>query len=450
MRKSVLLALLIASQSFAAAPALEQKVDAAVAPFVHFNTFSGVVLIARGDDVLLNKAYGMANAEFGVPNTPETRFPIASISKRFTMVIVRRLAAEKKLSLDDPISKWVPAFPSAEKITVEHLLTHRSGIEDPESLRRMIRMNLTPAQVVERLAKQPLASAPGEKYSYTTANYAVLAQIIEKVTGETFARVAKRMIYDPSKMANSGDLTTTSVVPRLASGYMPDPYGNGLAVCGPEDTSWKAAGGSGYATALDLHKFHRALYAGRLLPEGLSVGDVFKPATFLERAALRSSGSFPGANANAMYFLEEGVSIVVLSNNYASVSGALAERITRIHFGAEVEASPAPKVVEGIKPHASMAGDWRIEDMPWPFSISLRDGTPLMIWNEIRQGSLLPIDKDTWFTPFDWATLKFERDQGGMITGGTMTAAWLEKPAKLVKVVPAPVAASAVSSSSGS
>lgn len=435
----LLVLLLLASPLFAAAPSdLERKVDAVVAPFIEYDTFSGVVLVASGDRILLEKGYGMANVEFGVRNTPDTRFPIASISKRFTMVIVRRLAAEKKLSLDDPLSKWVADFPSADKITVDHLLTHRSGIQDPDGLRQKIRVNLTPAQTVEWLKSRPLDSAPGEKYSYTTANYSVLAHIIESVTGETFARVAKRMIYDPAKMSDSGDLTTTTVVPRLASGYMPDPFGKGLAVCGPEDTSWKASGGSGYATARDLHRFHRALYGGRLLPEGLSTGDVFKPGTFLERPVLRSSGSFPGANSNSIYFIEDGVSVVVLSNNYASISSVIAENIARIHYSLPVEMAPPPKVIANVKPHATMAGDWRIEGMPWPFSISLRDGVPVMVWNEIRQGSLLPIGKDTWFTPFDWATLTFERDEQGAISGGSMTAAWLDKPAKLLRTAPAP------------
>jgi CubicO group peptidase (beta-lactamase class C family) len=231
----------------AAAPSkkeLTAKLDAYVAPLMEQRVFNGVVLIAKGDEVLVNRAYGNANYEFAVPNTPDTRFPIASITKRFTGVILRRLEQEKKLSLSDPLSKYIPDFPSADKITLEQLRTHHSGLRDPEKLRRLIRMNFTTDEVVALLKNEPLGSAPGERYSYTTANYAVLANVIEKVTGQTFAEVIRRYIYEPAGMKDSGELTRTTVVPRLASGYMPDPYGDGLSVSGYEDPSWKAGGGS--------------------------------------------------------------------------------------------------------------------------------------------------------------------------------------------------------------
>jgi CubicO group peptidase (beta-lactamase class C family) len=297
----------------------------------------------------------------------------------------------------------------------------------------MIRVNFTPAEVVTKLKELPLATAPGEKYAYTTANYAVLALIIERVTGESFARVAKRMIYDPAKMTDSGDLTTTTVVPRLASGYMPDPFGRGLSVCGPEDTSWKASGGSGYATARDLHRFHRAFFAGRLLPEALKPSDVIKTTSFLERPAVRSSGSFPGANANATYFPEEQISVVVLSNNYAPVTATIAEGIAKLHFGMPAPVPVAPTIRKGIKAHPTMAGKWTIEGAPWSFTLAMRDDVPVLVWSEIRQGALLPLGDGAWFTPFDWATLTFTHDADGNVTGGSMTAAWLDKPAKLIK-----------------
>src|SRR5438105_4901971 len=170
---------------------LNRAIDAYVTPFVDSHAFSGVVLLARGDSVLAERPYGMANYELGVPNRTDTRFRIASITKWFTLIVVTRLANEKKLSLEDPLAKFAPAFPKADKITVSQLLHHRSGIRDPNKLRGIISASYMPAEVVDVLAKEPLGSEPGETYSYTTGNYAVLAFIVEKVTGQTFAEVVR-------------------------------------------------------------------------------------------------------------------------------------------------------------------------------------------------------------------------------------------------------------------
>lgn len=289
--RNLIAVLLLAVPALAAPPKdFAAKADAYLRPYVDRNAFSGVVLVAKGDEVVLEKAYGMANAEFAVPNRADTRFAIASITKRFTGIIVKRLADEKKLAYSDTLSRWVPAFPSADRITIEHLVRHTSGVRDPEKLRRTIRANRTTAEVVDLLKVEPLGSEPGATYSYTTANYAILAHVIERVTGKSFADVVRAFVYEPAGMKDSGELTTTAVVPRLAAGYMPNPFGPGLAVCGPEDTSWKAAGGSSYATARDLLRFNRALYAGKL---GVDARTFFQHSKVLERDACRRAAVSP-------------------------------------------------------------------------------------------------------------------------------------------------------------
>jgi CubicO group peptidase (beta-lactamase class C family) len=407
---------------------LERQIDAYVAPLAERHLFSGVVLLAKGDQVLVNRAYGMANVEFGVPNTPETRFPIASITKRFTLLVLRRLADEKKLSFADPLARWVPDFPSADKITLEQLANHTSGIRDPDGLRQKIRMTLSTAEVVEHLKAIPLASPPGETYSYTTANYALLAHVIERVTGRSFADVLETYIYAPAGMRDSGELTTTAVVPRLASGYMPDPLGRGLAVCGPEDTSWKAGGGSSYSTTADLHRFLRALYAGKL--SSVPAAELFSRATLLDRPVFRSSGSFPGANAHAAYFPQDEVAVVVLANNYAPMPGSIAEAVARIHFGLPYQVPAAPQILPGAALDARVLGRYRLEGFPRPFSVELRGEIPIVRWNPTRESAFQPTGERTWFMPFDWALVTFEPDY----KKGVWTAPWAEKPLAVTRV----------------
>ena len=414
--------------------ALAKTVESVVAPFAERDVFSGVVLVARGDEVLFERAWGMANQEFSVPNRPDTRFRIASITKRFTAVLFQQLAAEKKLSLDDPLAKWAPAFPKADRITISHLLNHKSGIRDPESLRRTIPASLTAEEVVALLAKAPLASEPGETFFYTTANYAVLAYVLERVDGAPYAAAVRRRLYGPAGMSDAGDLDTLSVVPRLASGYMPDPLAShGLAVSGPEDASWKVGGGSGYATARDLLRFHRALAAGKLLPAGTDPLAFFSPSKWHGRRALTSSGAFPGANARTLWLPDEGVTVVVLSNNYANVTGPIADGAAAAVLGESVKPVEPPARAEAAPLDPRIAGAYLVESFPMPVTLEVSHGKAVATWNASRVSALLRTGPDEWFMPLDWATLKLVPGDGGA-PELVVTAPWIGRPIKVTRV----------------
>ena len=430
--KKLAICLLLASTALAApAPkALEKSIAEYVAPYVKYNAFSGVVLVGKGDEVLVNKAFGNANDEFGVPNTPDTRFAIASITKRFTFVIVTHLVDEKKLALDDTLSKWVPDFPSADKITISHLLRHRSGIRDPERLRRIIRQNFSTEAVVNALKTEPLGSVPGETYSYTTANFAVLAHIIERVTGKSYADVVRKYVYEPAGMRDSGELATTTVVPRLATGYMPDPFGNGLSVCGPEDTSWKTGGGSSYSTTRDLMRFARAYASGKLLTRAQLAG--WPDSKVFGRKVTRSNGSFPGANANLTYFPDDEVTVAVLSNNYSPVAGTIAQDVAAMYFGEKYTTPHVALTPDAPPPDPRILRSYEVENMPWKFTIRMRNGKPVVEWNEIRQEAMLAMGPDQWFLPLDWAVLTLRLDANGGLAEGVLAGPWNDKPMKVI------------------
>jgi len=398
---------------------LATRIDAYVKPYVEQNTFSGVVLVAKGDDVLFEKAYGYANAEFAVPNRADTRFSIASITKRFTGIIIQHIVDEKKLAYEDTLSKWVPSFPSADRITIDHLVHHMSGVRDPSKLRQTIRTNHSTAETVDLLKVEPLGSEPGATYWYTTANYAILAHVIERVTGRSFAEVVRAYVYEPAGMKDSGELTTTTVVPRLATGYMPNPFGPGLAVCGPEDTSWKAGGGSSYSTARDLLRFSRALYAGKL---GVDARKFFEHSKTLDHNALSSSGSFPGASANLIAFPDDDLTFVVLSNNYASVPSTITEDIAAMVFGRDVP-NPTVKLATHPAPiDPRFLGTYGVENRPWTVTIAMRNGQLIASWSPIRVSALFRIDDETWFSPFDWAKFRFPATGDPTIAFGRVEA----------------------------
>jgi hypothetical protein len=212
-------------------------------------------------------------------------------------------------------------------------------------------------------------------------------------------------------MADSGELATTSVVPRLASGYMPDPFSGGVSVCGPEDPSWKLGGGASYSTAKDLHRFARALYGGKLLGSVRPV-DHFSHSKLFDKTVFASSGSFPGAGANLLLFPDDEVTVVVLSNNYATVPSRIAEDVAAIFFGREVASAEVALAKDPRPMDPRLAGSFEVVGRPWTFTLSFRDGRPVVAWNESRLTAVHRIDDNTWFSPLDWAkfTLRFKPD----------------------------------------
>ncbi|MBV8516319.1 MAG: beta-lactamase family protein [Acidobacteria bacterium] len=420
----------------AAVPPSRQELDRSVAqyvaPYVKYHAFSGVVLVGKGDDVLINKAFGNANYEFGVPNTPDTRFQAGSISKRFTFVVVMHLVREKKLALTDALFKWVPDFPSADKITVADLLDHHSGIQDSDKWRGIFRRNFTTADAVDAIKSEPLDSVPGQKYSYTTWNYAVLAHIIERVTGDSYANVVKKYVYDPAGMRDSGELSTTVVVPRLANGYMPGPFSDVLSVCGPEDTSWKTGGGASYSTTRDLMRFARAYTTTLLTNEERALWDTEdENTTLLDRNVLEANGSAPGANAIINYFPESELSVVVLSNNNSPVARTIARDVASMYFR-EKYTVPTVSLAPGKPFDARLLRGYALEGRDFTFEIRLHDGTPFVRWGQTRWEAMLPEGDDRWFLPLDFGHMTLRLDDTGQLVEGTMTTTWSRTPMKVI------------------
>jgi hypothetical protein len=118
-----------------------------------------------------------------------------------------------------------------------------------------------------------------------------------------------------------------------------------------------------------------------------------------------------------------------MSNNYSPIAANIAEGVARIYFGEKYEIPNVRLLQNAPAPDARLAGSWQAEGTPWTFKIIFLDGKPSVVWNEIRRAALLPVGENIWFMPFDWATLTFEKD----FSGGTMAAAWLDQPAKLLR-----------------
>jgi CubicO group peptidase (beta-lactamase class C family) len=240
-------------------------VDALLSQMAKDGTFTGSVLIAEHDNALLNRGYGWADREGQIPNTPQTRFRLASVSKQFTAMAILILQSRGKLNIQDPICNHITnCYPTWKGITIHHLLTHTSGLarrlwpilkyeaERPEFSNRSL--------PIEFFDDSPLDSPPGERFSYSNPGYVLLACIIEQASGQSYEAFLQEAIFTPLGMRNTGYEHSSSA---LAAGYAdrqgttPDPF-----------VEWSIPDGSGllYSTVEDLFLWDQALYTERLLP----------------------------------------------------------------------------------------------------------------------------------------------------------------------------------------
>jgi len=242
--------------------AIAKQVDTYLKPYLDAASFSGAVLLARGGKVLLSKGYGMANYELNIPNTPQTKFHIASLSKTFTAAAILQLQERGLLSVQDPIARFIPDYPRGNEITLHHLLTHTSGIPDINGVPEydsLSRFAQTPASLIAVFRDRPLLFEPGARYSYSNSNYNLLAFVIEKVSGKTYGEFLQENIFGPAGMTSTGhDGDPATLLTNRATGYVPSGLFD-LANAPFLDWSAKTGNGSIYSTVEDLYRWDRVL-----------------------------------------------------------------------------------------------------------------------------------------------------------------------------------------------
>jgi CubicO group peptidase (beta-lactamase class C family) len=270
---SLFVVFLLALACRGTSPPLSSKIDKLVNDYVVNHQFMGSVLVAEKGKVVFAKGYGLANVEQNIPNTPETKFMIGSITKQFTAMLVTQLAEKKFLSLDNKISDILPEFPRdiGEKITIEMLLCHTSGLILPEGIEKYYyasRKEDFLKEYLKQLSEEGLRFEPGKGYGYSNAGYFILGLIIEKVTGKSYEAVLAEQILKPLGMTQTGCDRKGLVVENRATSYqkLRDRYITWNEETNSYDPAVCPFGcGNLYSTVEDLFKFSKALATNRLL-----------------------------------------------------------------------------------------------------------------------------------------------------------------------------------------
>src|SRR5215813_4977735 len=202
---------------------VDPRMDQVVQSYVSNKQFMGTVLVARGDQIVFSKGYGSANLEWAIPNTPQTKFRLGSITKQFTAASILLLEERGKLKTDDPVKKYMPDAPAAwDKVTIFHLLTHTSGVPSFTSFPDFQShewQTMTPQQLVDWFRDKPLEFEPGTKWNYSNSGYVLLGYLIEKISGQSYAEFVQQNIFTPLGMKDSGYDSNSAIIERRAAGY---------------------------------------------------------------------------------------------------------------------------------------------------------------------------------------------------------------------------------------
>ena len=248
-----------------------QQIESLLKKYHEYEQFNGSVLVAHEGEVIFADGFGMANMEYDIPNEPDTKHRLGSITKQFTAALILQLVEQGKLELDKTISNYLPDYegPAAKTVTIHHLLTHSSGIPSytsfPGFFEKYGRDPYSPKDFVKTFADSTLQFTPGEKFLYNNSGYFLLGHIIEEVTGKAYEQALQDNILDPLNMKNTGYDHHATILKNRASGY--EKRGEGYINAPYLDMSLPYAAGSLYSTAEDLYKWDRALNTNKILSE---------------------------------------------------------------------------------------------------------------------------------------------------------------------------------------
>jgi CubicO group peptidase (beta-lactamase class C family) len=423
----VLLVLLIFSP--ANAGTATDRVNSFVNEYLKKNQIPGcAVMVRHNGKIVLCEGYGVASVEHGVRVTPQTVFQSGSIGKQFTAMAVMMLIEEQKLALEDPISKYLDVPENWTAISVRHLLTHTSGLRDyPESF--SLQRDYTEDELLKMITAQPLAFAPGEKWSYSNLGYVTLGILIRKVSGEFWGDFLQQRVFGPLGMKHTRVISEADIIPNRSAGYV---LKNGAL----KNQQWvsptvnNTADGSLYFTVEDLAKWDEALETRKLI-SSTSYDQIWTPVklnngttarygfgwqiakTDSGHGVVEHGGAWQGFASYIVRYPEDRLTVAVLCNRAGASASHIAKRIAGFYVP-----SVAPRVRTAVKLDpvilSSYAGDYRLDDR-FTIKVSVAGDRLATMWLG-EKIMLLPESETDFFQEDSDRTFRFVKDAGGKVT----------------------------------
>jgi CubicO group peptidase (beta-lactamase class C family) len=402
--------------------AVSTRADGWLKSYQAAGDFSGVVLLAQGEKIIFQKAYGSADPQVGSLNRLDTRFRIASISKTFTAAAVEKLVSDGKLRYSDSLSRYVQGIPNGDSITIEQLLMHQSGVGVLDA-EEVFRDCLSRPDLLRRLAAAKPLFAPGKESRYSNEGYFLLAAVIERVTGDSYAEFVRKNFFAALQMENSGTACRDLPQGHNAFGSVATASEARLRQLPFNEAALDGAG-SVFAGAQDLYRWLRAV-------DGNPQFDVSKlkypygwgKRKYTSRDLIEQSGQLEGFSSHAAIYPKEHIYAIVLGNIQSGFSNYIAADLEAVLFGGIV--STPPEVTTLTLSERSMRqyiGSYHSNETPYPQTLTIRDGELAMRWgNDPFWREMVMIDGDTFFLRAEYARVHFERGADGLIHGMTWT-----------------------------
>ncbi|WP_165763870.1 serine hydrolase domain-containing protein [Halalkalibacter urbisdiaboli] len=389
---------------------LQKELDDYCTALSKLGYFNGSVLVALEGTVFINKGFGMANIELEVVNTSKTIFGIGSISKQFTAAAILVLQEKNLIRVTEPISKYLPEYPNGEKITIHHLLTHSSGIPNYTELSNFDETVKFPVTIEERVnyfKDVPLVFEPGERFEYCNSNYALLTYIIEIITNRSFESILNDIFFNPLGMKHTGRYDYRKIIKNRASSY-------GLLgdIVNAEfmDMSHFSGDGGLYSTTEDLFIWDQALHSGKILhKESYSLMTTIHEANYgyglilfeerirnKARKVIAHGGGIKGFVCDFRNYIDDKLTIIVLSNFFTTQSRKVANALARIVLNEEVSLPDQLEMVPLVYRYDHFIGDYKVYEGPYnTYSVSSKDGK-LYISNDLNwyRAEIIPYSQE--------------------------------------------------------
>lgn len=315
---------------------------------VTVNEFSGVVIVSKNGKNIYKKPFGLADREWGIKNSIETKFEIGSLTKQFTAVSILKLVEQNKLDLTDRLTKYFPQYPKGDSITIQMLLNHTSGIVDYTSIPKFYDLHTLPLKqdsVVSLFKHLPPLFSPGTKWAYSNSNYFLLGVIIEKITSQSFANFLFENVISKAELKNTYLNNLDSIITFRAKAYSKTDKGH-----------WKNAdymsmelpfsAGAIISTAEDLLKWQKQLFEGKIISTTLlskmtqQYLGKYGYGLFIDSLGnhprISHSGNIPGFTSFLGYFPKDSISMTIVSNDDANSRG-IGEDLSSILFNLPFE-----------------------------------------------------------------------------------------------------------------
>ena len=334
-----------------------QKIDELLSKYHEYGHLNGSVLVAEHGKVIYKKGFGFANFEWEIPNQPDTKFRLASVTKQFTAMLILQLVEEGKLELEGRLSDYLPYYGKnvGEQVTIHQLLNHTSGIPSytglPGFMQNEIRNFYPVEEFVKKFCSGDLEFEPGEKFAYNNSGYFLLGAVIESVTGKTYEDLLSEKIFEPLNMVNSGYDRHQPVIKNRAAGYNKTLVAFQNAPFLEMMTPYAA--GSLYSTVEDLYLWDQALYTDKLISKetkekmftpnlgkygyGWRIDNFPMEGRKKDVTLISHNGGIHGFNTRIARFVEDQHLIVILRNSPGASINQITRNIAAILYDQPVE-----------------------------------------------------------------------------------------------------------------